>query len=208
MISAPAPTPEVPTASQPTPAAEPAPLYTMAAAPDASDVLQPLASPPLAEGAAVPSPPAAAAAATGASQQQAPAAEGAGLSPTVKPAPVSSTAAQKQPSGPSAPARQGTARQGYWDNVQPDQISNFACGIGGVSPHFQVGRTLSFLVFTHLLPNEHTGAAGQALHLHIRLLRQPHRHATVTLPADPVCWNPHLSCRGEAVRHVPGGVLC
>ncbi|PRW57682.1 Expansin 1 [Chlorella sorokiniana] len=31
----------------------------------------------------------------------------------------------------------GTARQGYWNDVQPDQIENFACGIGGVSPHFQ-----------------------------------------------------------------------
>lgn len=136
MISAPAPTPEASTASQPTPAVEPVPLYTMAAGPDAADVLPPLAPPPAAEAAAAPPPQAAAAAMTG-------------LSPAVEPAPVSSTAAPKQPSGPSAPARQGTAWQGYWDNVQPDQISNFACGIGGVSPNFQVGRISSFLVVHH-----------------------------------------------------------
>lgn len=145
--AAPAPAPEA--ALLPSPAVEQAPLYTMPA-PDAANVLPPLAAPPEAE-AAVPSPAVAtdgAGARAGATPPQPPAAEGAGPAPPAvagatrptEPAPQeAAAAAPQQPSAPATPPRQGTARQGYWDNVQPDQIQNFACGIGGVSPHFQVG---------------------------------------------------------------------
>lgn len=44
----------------------------------------------------------------------------------------------QKPATAVAPPRQGTARPGYWTPVSSEQLQRFACGLGGISTHFQV----------------------------------------------------------------------